>query len=280
MKKFKLAMIIATMTLVAVSCGSKNTQKDEKPKALVLYYSQTSNTKIVAQEIAKSLDADLEEIVPLKPYDGDFDATIARCLQEREQGIETEIKPIAADLSKYETIFIGYPVWFGTYAPPVATFQKQTDLSGKNLVPFCTIGSGGLVSSSKDMAKAQPNAHIQPGYGVRAERLQAVPKEVDQFLKAGKYIEGEYNNPGDFTEQHPVTEEEAAIFDAAVKGYKMLNAKAESVGERTIPEGKEYLFVAADLPREDAPDMPPAGMMKVYVIVANGEAPVFTQVVR
>ena len=280
MKNIKIVMIIAIVTLAAVSCGSKKTKKEEKPKALVLYYSQTSNTKTVAKEIALRLKADIEEIVPLKPYDGDFDATISRCMQEKEQGIVTEIKPIAADLSKYDIIFIGYPVWFGTYAPPVETFLKQTDLSGKKIVPFCTFGSGGLVSSALDMAKAQPKAQMCNGYGVRAARLSAAPKEIDQFLKAEHYIEGEYDKLGDFTEQHSVSKEESEIFDAAVGDYPMMHAKAASVGSRTVPGGTEYLFIAIDLPREDMPNMPPAGEMKVYVLVENGKAPVFTQVVR
>ena len=158
--------------------------------------------------------------------------------------------------------------------------MDKTDLSGKKIVPFCTFGSGGLDSSIKDLAKKQPKAEILPGYGVRAARLAAVPKEVDQFLKAGGFIEGEYVKLEPFTEQHPVSEEEAAIFNTAVGDYPMIHAQAKTVASRTIPDGTEYLFTAADLPREGAPQMPPAGEMKVYVTVINGEAPVFTQVVR
>ena len=78
----------------------------------------------------------------------------------------------------------------------------------------------------------------------------------------------------------PVTEEQAAIFDAAVGDYPMIHAQAKTVTSRTIPGGTEYLFTAEDTPRPDAPQGPPAGEMKVYVLVADGEAPVFTQVVR
>ena len=256
------------------------TQKTEAPKVLVLYYSQTSNTKTVAQEIATRLNADIEEIVPVEAYDGEFDATIERCMKEREQGILPEIKPLATDLTQYDVIFLGYPVWFGTFAPAVAAFLSQTDLSGKKIVPFCTFGSGGLESSMKDLAEKQPNAEILPGYGVRAARLAAVPKEVEQFLTVGGFIEGAYVLPEDFPEQHPVNADEAAIFDAAVNGYPMLNAKATAVASRAIPEGMEYLFTAKDMPREDNPKMPPAGELKVYVTVEKGDTPVFTKVVR
>lgn len=276
MKKIGMLMVVAATMLTAVSCGPKN----EAPKVLVLYYSQTSNTKAVAEEIATRLGADMEEIVPVMPYDGDFQATIERCMQDREQGVIPTIQPIKADIAQYDVVFIGYPVWFGTYAPPIAAFLDNVDLSGKKVVPFCTFGSGGLESSAKDLAEKLPNAEVLPGYGVRAARMEAMPKEVDQWLKAGGFIEGEYTQLEDFPEPQAVNEEESALFDAAVDGYPMIHAKASMVATRAIPEGKEYLFTAVDLPREDKPDMPPAGEMKVYVTVADGEAPVFTRVIR
>lgn len=276
MKPTKLLSVIATATmmLTAVSCGQK---KDAQ--VLVLYYSQTSNTEQVANEIASRLNADKEAIVAVNPYDGDFHATIERCLQEREQGILPEIQPIAANLDDYDVIFLGYPVWFGTFAPPVITWLNSVDLSGKTIVPFCTFGSGGLDSSTRDLAAKQPNANILPGYGVRAARLAAMPKEIDQFLKANGFLEGEYTVLPEFGEQHEVSVEESAIFDAAVDGYPMLHAKATKVAVRAIPDGTEYLFTAVDLPREGAPEMP-AHKLQVYVTVANGEAPVFTQIIR
>ena len=278
-------LVLATVTLAAVSCGPKKekkeeAKKEETPKVLVLYYSQTSNTKAVAQEIATRLEADMEEIIPVEPYEGDFQATIERSAKEREQGITPEIQPLKADVANYDIIFLGYPIWFGTYAPPVFTFLNQVDLSGKKVVPFCTFGSGGLDSSIKDLAEAEPKAEILPGYGVRAARLEAMPKEIDQFLKANGFIEGEFTKLDEFPEQHSVSEEEVAIFDAAVGDYPMMHAQAKTVASRTLPKGIEYLFTAVDLPREDRPNMPPAGEMQVYVTVIEGEAPVFTQVVR
>ena len=74
--------------------------------------------------------------------------------------------------------------------------------------------------------------------------------------------------------------DETAIFDAAVDGYPMLNAKATAVASRAITDGTEYLFTAKDMPREDKPDMPPPSEIKVYVLVEKGKTPVFTKVVR
>ena len=281
MKNMKLMLVLATVTMTAVSCGSqKETPKEESPKVLVLYYSQTSNTKAVAEAIAQQLNADMEEIVAVNPYDGDFQATIERCIKEREAGVIPEIQPVKANIADYDVIFLGYPVWFGTYAPPVTAFLNQADLSGKKVVPFCTFGSGGLESSAKELAAAEPGAELLPGYGVRAARMEAMPKEVDNFLKANGFLEGEFVKLEAFPAQHDVSEEETAVFDAAVDGYPMLHAKAKTVAARTLPDGVEYLFTAEDLPREDKPDMPSAGELQVYVTVVNGQAPVFTKVVR
>ena len=277
--KIAKMIICATIALMAlVSCTPK--KETPKSKVLVLYYSLTSNTKTVAQEIATRLNADIEEITLVEPYDTAFQATIDRCKADREKGILPEIKPLKSNVADYDWIFIGYPIWFGTYAPPIASLLEKVDLSDKKVVPFCTFGSGGLESSVKDLAKAEPNAMILPGYGVRAARMDAVSEEVEQFLTVGGFIEGAYVLPEDFPEQHPVSAEEAAIFDAAVNGYPMLNAKAETVASRAIAEGIEYEFTAMDMPRENKPDMPPASEIKVYVLVEKDKAPEFTRVVR
>ena len=287
MKIMKLIVLAAVALLAVVSCTPK--KQDSKARMLVLYYSQTSNTKVLAQEIAKRLDADIEEITLVEPYDTAFQATIDRCKADREKGITPEIKPLKSNLADYDIIFLGYPIWFGTYAPPIASLLEKVDLSDKQVVPFCTFGSGGLESSVKDLVEAEPNAMILPGYGVRAARMDAMPKELEQFLKLNKNLSNvflggsDYESvfvPADFPEQHPVSADEAAIFNTAVNGYPMLNAKAKTVASRTVLDGTEYLFTAMDMPRENKPDMPPASGIKVYVIVEEGKAPEFTKVVR
>ena len=111
-------IICATIALMAlVSCTPK--KETPKSKVLVLYYSLTSNTKTVAQEIATRLDADIEEITLVEPYDTAFQATIDRCKADREKGILPEINPLKSNVADYDIIFLGYPIWFGTYAPPL-----------------------------------------------------------------------------------------------------------------------------------------------------------------
>ncbi|MBQ9184247.1 MAG: hypothetical protein IJ151_09075 [Bacteroidales bacterium] len=275
MRFIKMMAFALVAMIAAASCG----QKKEAPKVLVLYYSQSDNTKAVAQEISTALGADLEEIVPVEPYNGTYDETIQRCIREREEEILPKIQPVLADVSAYDVVFIGYPIWFGTCALPMLTCLGEIDLSGKKVVPFCTFGSGGLFSSAADIANRQPEAEMLPGYGVRAARMKAMPEEVDQFLKANGFLEGDYVKLEEFPETHAVSEEESAIFDAAVEGYSMLSATASKVASRKIPGGTEYQFIALTAPRQATPESKMVEIT-VYVTVKDGEAPVFTQVVR
>ena len=262
-------------------------------KSLVAYFSASGVTARAAKTLAEAAKADLFEIKPETPYTNEDlnwqDKNSRSSVEMRDASSRPAVAGKVANMADYDVIFLGYPVWFGTYAPPVATFLNNVDLRGKKIVPFCTFGSGGLESSVKDLTEKQPNAEILPGYGVRAARMDAMPNEVDYFLSANGFGLKEngficYTVPAmeEFSEQHPVSEEEAAIFDAAVDGYPMLHAKAIKVASRhlVLDEGMEYLFTAVDLPREDKPDMPPAGEMQVYVTVIDGTAPVFTKVIR
>lgn len=270
----KKILLLAAALILTVSCAQK-----KAPKALVLYYSQTSTTQAVAEEIANRLGADIEAIVPVVPYDGDYQATIERGRKEIEEGAFPEINPVKADIASYDVIFLGYPIWFGTYAPPVAAFLNTVDLTGKKVVPFCTFGSGGLDSSVKDIHEKYPGIDLLPGYGVRAARKDAVPAEVGRFLTAGGFLEGDAEKPADFSPAHPVSETESSIFDVAVDGYPMIHAKATEVSSRPVQGGTEYLFTAKDEPMNPAMEMPER-FIKVYVLAEEGQVPVFTQVVR
>ena len=275
MKKF---LLMATALMMAASCCQK------APKVLVLYYSQTGVTKTVAEELQARLGADIEAVQAVVPYDGDFMATIERSRQEMESGAFPDIEPLKVDVRDYDVVFLGFPIWFGTYATPIATLLNTTDFSGKKIVPFCTFGSGGLESSVKALTERLADSEILPGYGVRAARIEAVPAELDRFLKEGGYVEGESEPLPEFPEQKPVTEEEAAIFNAAVGDYPMMHAQAETVASREVPGGVEYCFTARDLPREGGLKGPGGAMpertMTVYVLVEQEKAPVFTRVNR
>ncbi|MBQ3976670.1 MAG: hypothetical protein II686_04535, partial [Bacteroidales bacterium] len=163
MKKLFFAML---SVMALASCAGKGAA----PKAIVVYYSQLNSTKAVAEQIATKMDIPIVSIEPVVPYDDDFNATIQRG-QKEMAGELPEIKPLNVKLEDYDVIFLGYPIWFGTYATPMMTFLNNANLAGKKIVPFCSFGSGGLNTSVNDLKKALPDSEILPGYGVRAARL-------------------------------------------------------------------------------------------------------------
>ena len=125
----KLLLLIAVMTAVTTSYAQK---------MLVLYYSETGTTKTVAEELQKQLNADIESIEAVEPYSGNFQETIQRGQREMQSGEWPAIKPIQKKIADYDIIFLGYPIWFGTYANPIVTLVKENDFAGKTIVPFCS----------------------------------------------------------------------------------------------------------------------------------------------
>lgn len=269
----KRTILLAIAALAMLSCNTDKKQSinEESPKMLVLYYSQTGATRTVANELQAQLGADIEEIVATQPYDGDFQATIQRCQQEKAEGILPEIKPIKADLSQYDVIFLGYPVWFGTYAPPVETFINSADLSGKTIVTFCTFGSGGLKTSTENLKAAQPEANVIEGYGVRNARMAAVPTEVENFLKLNKYIEGEGFVP-EYSEVAELTDADKERYEAACGDYPMLHATPTAVATAENDDTCYYLYTA----EENGQTL----QVKVQQSKAEGSTPEFTEVIR
>ncbi|MCQ2222962.1 MAG: NAD(P)H-dependent oxidoreductase [Bacteroidaceae bacterium] len=242
---FKKVIAFALAAVALVACTSKQKiEETEGPKVLVLYYSQTGATKTVAEEIQKQLAADIEAIEVTEPYDGDFNQTIERCQKEMAEGVTPELTPLKSNIDEYDIVFLGYPVWFGTYAQPIATLVKTLSFEGKKVVPFCTFGSGGLNVSSANLKAALPKAEILDGYGVRNARIAAVAEEVTRFLIERGYKEGEIEALPAFMEQHPVSEEEAAIFNAACADYPYPIGTPVQVAVRTTSASTDYLFTA------------------------------------
>ena len=270
------------ITAITASCTNrqaenKNSQAENTNRQLVLYYSETGSTKAVAEELQKQLGADIEAIECVNPYSGNFQETIQRSGQEREKGETPALKPLTKQIADYDVIFLGYPIWFGTYAMPIATLVKEQDFAGKTIVPFCTFGSGGLNTSSDALTKALPKATIKKGYGVRTARVAAAEKELDRFLKENGYKEGSVAPLPDYSAQEPVTEEDKAIFDAACSDYQFPLGTPETVGKRTTEDSNDYKFTVKGKGMNGEES---TSTIFVTVGKAEGAKPEFTEVVR
>ena len=141
----------------------------EGGKTLVVYYSASGHTAAVADYIADALGADTFELVPQQPYSSDdLDWTVdsSRVNREHEDESLRDIA-LAADSvenwDEYDTVFIGYPIWWGIAAWPVNNFVKNNDFTGKTVIPFCTSSSSGMGQSGELLAEMAGTGDWQEG---------------------------------------------------------------------------------------------------------------------
>lgn len=148
--------------------ASKETELNKsEAKALVVYFSCTGNTKAVAQKISKLTGADLYEIISTDPYtDEDLNYNNDNCRANKEMN-DPDARPAigsnAIDISNYDIVFIGYPIWWGTMPRIINTFLDTYDLSDKTVMPFCTSGGSGISKSVSDMKAQELDADIRDG---------------------------------------------------------------------------------------------------------------------
>lgn len=145
---------------------------------LVVYYSATGNTAQVAQYIADSTGGDLFEIQPVEPYtDDDLNWTNdnSRVSQEHADESLRDVELVADTVDnwdQYDTVFIGYPIWWGIAAWPVDGFVEANDFSGKTVIPFCTSSSSGLGESGQLLADMAGTGDWQEGQRFRSSASQ------------------------------------------------------------------------------------------------------------
>lgn len=132
-------------------------------KKLVAYFSASGTTKAVAERLAKAAGADLFEIRPAVPYtSADLkwtDSNSRSSLEMNDPASRPEIASKLANMADYDTVFLGFPIWWYTAPRIIETFVESYDLSGKTLVPFATSGSSGIGDTAKSLKKLCPNAN-------------------------------------------------------------------------------------------------------------------------
>ena len=167
------------------SAANTDTSQSAHSKALVVYFSCTGNTKAAAQQIADKLGADVYEIVPAQPYtEDDIDYNNDNCRANREMN-DASARPAiggqSVDLANYDTILLGYPIWWGIAAWPVDTFVKANDFTGKTVIPFCTSGSSDIGESGAQLAALAGTGDWQEGQRFPSAVTQ---QEVTDWVKS------------------------------------------------------------------------------------------------
>lgn len=175
MKKLKKILALSCALLMAVTitaCGTSESNNNSESKqtteaeettqaadtnVLVAYFSATGNTKTVAEQIADVTGGELYEIEPAEPYTSeDLDYNNDDCRANLEMNDDTarpEIAGAIENIEQYDTIYLGYPIWWGNAPRIMNTFVETYDLSSKTVVPFCTSGGNGISTSVDTLQK-------------------------------------------------------------------------------------------------------------------------------
>lgn len=154
-------------------------------KTLILYYSYGGNTKKVAEMIHREILSDIAEIEIVKPYIGDYNSVVDQGQKEVHIGFTPEIKPLKVDITSYDRIILGTPVWWYTFAPAVKTFLSRSNLDKKVIYPFAT-NAGWLGHTFQDFEKACPKATVNTGMNIKfnKERLITPEAEITTWIKS------------------------------------------------------------------------------------------------
>ena len=150
---------------------------------LVVYYSATGNTEAVANDIADATGGDLFEVEPAEPYtDADLDWTDdnSRVSQEYADESLRDVELVSTEVENwdsYDTVFIGYPIWWGIAAWPMDTFVEANDFTGKTVIPFCTSSSSGIGDSGNLLAEEAGTGDWQEGMRFRSGADEADVQE-------------------------------------------------------------------------------------------------------
>lgn len=133
-------------------------------KILISYFSASGVTKRKAEQLAREVGGDLFEIIPKERYtneDLDWMNENSRSSKEsRDKNYRPEMEDININIDTYDTIFVGFPIWWGIAPNVVKTFLDQIDLTNKKIITFCTSGGSPLGPATEDLRKTYPNANI------------------------------------------------------------------------------------------------------------------------
>ncbi|MGN0628031.1 MAG: flavodoxin [Oscillospiraceae bacterium] len=167
------------------SQSSESESSSAVGKTLVVYFSASGNTKEAAQFIAAAVDGDLFELVPVEPYsasDLNWNDENSRVINEYNHPEKRNVELIASSVEnwdEYDTVFIGYPIWWGIAAWPVNSFIEANDFTGKTVIPFCTSTSSGLGDSGNLLKEAAGTGEWLEG---KRFKSGASESEIDEWV--------------------------------------------------------------------------------------------------
>ena len=146
------------------------------------------NTETVAEKIAVYLDTDIFRIETVSDYPEDYTETTNVAMLELNANARPKLKSSIDNIREYDTVFLGYPNWWGTMPMCVCTFLESYDFSGKTILPFCTHEGSGPGHSEKDIVKFCPDSDVKKGLAIRGSRVATADNEIAAWLNDNKLI--------------------------------------------------------------------------------------------
>ena len=154
-----------------------------KGKILIGYYSHSGNTEEIAKQIGELVGGDIFRIVPVERYPRNYQEVLKVSKVEIVNGVKPPLEDRVDGMEQYDTIFIGSPNWYGTIAPPVATFLSEYNLSGKKVIPFITHAGGGVSNCITDIKKMSPGATFLEGFVISGSRASTADQKLQDWLR-------------------------------------------------------------------------------------------------
>lgn len=136
-------------------------------KVLIVYLSRTANTKAIAEIIHKNVGGTLVPLELKNPYPENYQAIVQQVVKENETGYLPPLKTKIDSMQNYEVVFVGFPTWGMKIPPPIKSFLKQYDLSGKTVIPFNTNAGFGVGSSFETAKELCPNSKVLEGFTMK-----------------------------------------------------------------------------------------------------------------
>ena len=149
---------------------------------LIVYFSQTGNTETVANIIHDNVGGDIVKLETTEAYPSDYDELVDYAQQEQQEDAGPELSTVIENIEQYDTIFLGYPNWWGDMPMPIYSFLDQYDLSNKTIAPFITHGGSGLSGTSANIANEEPDAVVTEGLAINGDDVDDCQDEVNEWL--------------------------------------------------------------------------------------------------
>jgi len=161
------------------------TENDTEPqsRSLVVYFSWSGNTRNVAESVQQQTGSDMFEIVPKTPYSTDYNTVVDDAKVEQQNNARPEIASGIENIEDYDTIYVGFPNWWGDMPMILYTFFDTYDLSGKTVALFCTSGGSGLSNTVNEVKELEPNAVVTEGLHIGSGASSDPDQAVAQWLE-------------------------------------------------------------------------------------------------